>query len=150
MGAQKERLRDELRDLETQLLQKSLANATRDQRPGLLSQSQKPGGVKFLADPPKPPPQHLTAQQRRLLSDQPAPELYQRTDSGRITAASKRLAETVTLDALENLHASLASCPGEDAREPTPAGLVVPLMPHQERGLKWLLWRETQSPPGKS
>lgn len=55
----------------------------------------------------------------------------------------------MTLDSLENLHRSLASCPGEHEKEPTPLCLTVPLLPHQERALKWLLWRETQTPAGK-
>jgi len=142
MGAQKERMMAELRVLETQLLAKSIENATSDP-------PKKNSGTKYLPDPPRPPPSQLTAVQKRLLSDQPARELYERTESGHITAASKRLAESVTLDAVQNLHKSLATCPGESDTEPTPAGLVVQLMPHQQRGLKWLLWRETQSPPGK-
>ena len=148
MGAQKERMKAELVELEAQMLQKNLENAMAGPRSN--QPMQKPGGTKFIAEPPAPPqPTKLTAQQKRLFSDQPAPELYQRLESGHITAASKRLAESVTVDAVENLHKSLASCPGETECEPTPSSLTVPLMPHQERGLKWLLWRETQKPPGK-
>ena len=68
--------------------------------------------------------------------------------SGYISAAARREAVSVTLDSLENLHRSLASCPGESEKEQTPSCLAVPLMPHQERALKWLLWRETQVPAG--
>jgi transcription termination factor 2 len=53
------------------------------------------------------------------------------------------------MDSLENLHRSLASCPKETDVESTPACLTVPLLAHQERALKWLLWRETQIPAGK-
>lgn len=69
--------------------------------------------------------------------------------TGYISAAARREAVSVTLDSLENLHRSLASCPGEHEKEPTPLCLTVPLLPHQERALKWLLWRETQTPAGK-
>lgn len=67
---------------------------------------------------------------------------------GRITAASKREAQSVTLDSIENLHRSLASCPEEHEMEETPSQVNIPLMPHQQRALKWLIWRETQNPPG--
>lgn len=68
---------------------------------------------------------------------------------GYISAAARREAVSVTLDSLENLHRSLASCPGENEKEPTPSCLAVPLLTHQERALKWLLWRETQVPAGE-
>jgi hypothetical protein len=53
------------------------------------------------------------------------------------------------MDSIENLHRSLASCPKETDKETTPSCLTVHLLPHQERALKWLLWRETQIPAGK-
>ena len=68
--------------------------------------------------------------------------------TGRQTAAQKREAVSVTLDALQNLHSSLATCPTERDTEPTPEALTVPLLPHQTRALKWLLWRENQVPAG--
>ena len=68
---------------------------------------------------------------------------------GYISAAGRREAVSITLDSLENLHRSLASCPKETDKESTPSCLTVPLLSHQERALKWLLWRETQIPAGK-
>ncbi len=68
--------------------------------------------------------------------------------TGRQTAAQKREAVSVTMDSIQNLHKSLATCPTERDTEPTPDQLVVELLPHQTRALKWLLWRETQSPAG--
>ncbi len=68
---------------------------------------------------------------------------------GYISAAARREAVSITMDSLENLHRSLASCPKETDKESTPACLTVPLLAHQERALKWLLWRETQVPAGK-
>ena len=68
---------------------------------------------------------------------------------GYISAAARREAVSITMDSLENLHRSLASCPKETEKESTPSCLTVPLLAHQERALKWLLWRETQIPAGK-
>ncbi len=42
----------------------------------------------------------------------------------------------------------VTECPGEDEMVEDPKGLTVDLMIHQKKGLKWLLWREAQAPPG--
>ncbi|XP_036894757.1 transcription termination factor 2 [Sturnira hondurensis] len=54
----------------------------------------------------------------------------------------------VTSEAIDELHRSLASCPGKTAVAEDPAGLKVPLLPHQKQALAWLLWRESQKPHG--
>ncbi|GAB1287919.1 Transcription termination factor 2 [Apodemus speciosus] len=54
----------------------------------------------------------------------------------------------ITSDAIDELHRSLESCPGETVVAEDPAGLKVPLLPHQKQALAWLLWRESQKPQG--
>ncbi|XP_019517015.1 PREDICTED: transcription termination factor 2 isoform X1 [Hipposideros armiger] len=54
----------------------------------------------------------------------------------------------VTSKAIDELHRSLESCPGETAVAEDPAGLKVPLLLHQKQALAWLLWRESQKPQG--
>ncbi|KAM5295352.1 transcription termination factor 2 isoform 2-T2 [Glossophaga mutica] len=54
----------------------------------------------------------------------------------------------VTSEAIDELHRSLESCPGETAVAEDPAGLKVPLLLHQKQALAWLLWRESQKPHG--
>ncbi|XP_036128564.1 transcription termination factor 2 [Molossus molossus] len=51
-------------------------------------------------------------------------------------------------DAIDELHQSLETCPGETAVAEDPTGLKVPLLLHQKQALAWLLWRENQKPPG--
>ncbi|XP_027957765.1 transcription termination factor 2 [Eumetopias jubatus] len=50
--------------------------------------------------------------------------------------------------AIDELHASLESRPGETVVAEDPAGLKVPLLLHQKQALAWLLWRESQKPHG--
>ncbi|GLV31363.1 lodestar [Carabus blaptoides fortunei] len=54
----------------------------------------------------------------------------------------------LTMDTLQNLHNSLATCPAENTLVDDPKGLTVKLMPHQKRALAWLIWRESQKPSG--
>ncbi|KAL2771959.1 transcription termination factor 2 [Daubentonia madagascariensis] len=54
----------------------------------------------------------------------------------------------VTSEAIDELHRSLESRPGETAVAKDPAGLKVPLLLHQKQALAWLLWRESQKPQG--
>ncbi|CAG9821124.1 unnamed protein product [Phaedon cochleariae] len=56
--------------------------------------------------------------------------------------------KAVTMDRLQQLHGSLATCPKESDTAVDPKGLKVELMPHQRRALAWLMWRETQTPSG--
>ncbi|XP_006874874.1 PREDICTED: transcription termination factor 2 [Chrysochloris asiatica] len=54
----------------------------------------------------------------------------------------------ITSKAIDELHRSLESCPGETAQAEDPSGLKVPLLLHQKQALAWLLWRESQKPQG--
>ncbi|XP_037682200.1 transcription termination factor 2 isoform X2 [Choloepus didactylus] len=54
----------------------------------------------------------------------------------------------VTSEAIDELHRSLESRPGETVVAEDPAGLKVPLLLHQKQALAWLLWRESQKPQG--
>ncbi|KFO30318.1 Transcription termination factor 2 [Fukomys damarensis] len=54
----------------------------------------------------------------------------------------------LTSEAIDELHRSLESRPGEAAVAEDPAGLKVPLLLHQKQALAWLLWRESQKPRG--
>lgn len=154
-AGQKERLRIEIGDMERRLIQLSIANAT---NAGATSKSkfvdfqsemnsrafgEKQKGIHLLPEAPR-----LTEMQKKMFADNAGKELYQKTETGYISAAARREAVSITMDSLENLHRSLASCPKETEKEPTPSCLTVPLLPHQERALKWLLWRETQVPAG--
>ncbi|KAG8239005.1 hypothetical protein J437_LFUL005062 [Ladona fulva] len=56
--------------------------------------------------------------------------------------------DSVTMDALKNLHDSLKTLPAENVMAEQPEGLKISLMPHQSHGLAWMLWREQQTPPG--
>uniref|UniRef100_A0A8D2CKK0 Transcription termination factor 2 n=1 Tax=Sciurus vulgaris TaxID=55149 RepID=A0A8D2CKK0_SCIVU len=54
----------------------------------------------------------------------------------------------ITSEAIDELHRSLESRPGETAVAEDPPGLKVPLLLHQKQALAWLLWRESQKPQG--
>ncbi|KAJ3624714.1 hypothetical protein MTP99_018316 [Tenebrio molitor] len=50
--------------------------------------------------------------------------------------------------AVTSLHNSIKTYPDKGATTNAPRSLRVSLMPHQKSALAWLLWRETQTPPG--
>lgn len=56
--------------------------------------------------------------------------------------------KVLTSESLEQLHGSLKNCPKDDVLAEEPKGIKVSLMEHQRRALAWLLYRETQRPPG--
>lgn len=56
--------------------------------------------------------------------------------------------KALTVERLQQLHASLETCPTEDTLAPTPKGMRVELMEHQRYALSWMVWRERQKPRG--
>ncbi|KAM6217135.1 transcription termination factor 2 [Rhynchocyon petersi] len=54
----------------------------------------------------------------------------------------------ITSEAIDELHRSFKSCPGETMVADDPPGLKIPLLLHQKQALAWLLWRESQKPQG--
>lgn len=48
---------------------------------------------------------------------------------------------------LKNAYEQMETCPKADTSAPTPSGLNVTLLPHQEYGLAWALWREQHKYP---
>lgn len=76
------------------------------------------------------------------------------TTSPQLKELGKKAQETrdkelaLTFERLKDLHGSLVARPSEDEKASDPRGLKVPLMPHQQHALAWLLWREQQRPPG--
>jgi transcription termination factor 2 len=74
----------------------------------------------------------------------------QRLYGGRMNETRRMEAVTVTQDAMKRLHKALESMPAEADEEEDPRGLKskYQLFPHQRQGLAWLIWRETQEPPG--
>lgn len=66
---------------------------------------------------------------------------------GKMTTARIGNINTITNEALSSIHKSLATLPDETVRSNTPLGLRVQLMPYQQHGLAWMLWRESQFPP---
>ncbi|KAG0721408.1 Transcription termination factor 2 [Chionoecetes opilio] len=68
---------------------------------------------------------------------------------GKISYVRHKEMVRVTGDAVESLHNALLSAPDIDTtKAEQPEDLKVTLMDHQSRGLEWLLWRESQLPPG--
>jgi len=73
------------------------------------------------------------------------PELKQ---LGERAQATRNRELALTVERLQDLHGSLVARPSEKEKAEDPRGLRVPLMPHQQHALAWLLWREQQRPPG--
>uniref|UniRef100_A0A914ZRW6 Transcription termination factor 2 n=1 Tax=Parascaris univalens TaxID=6257 RepID=A0A914ZRW6_PARUN len=80
---------------------------------------------------------------KRLITNRPPPKLF----GGKMTDDRIVVAKTITGDVIAKMHRSISTAP-ENMETPTPEGLRTELMYHQRCGLTWLLWRETQSPPG--
>ncbi|KAA0204036.1 hypothetical protein HAZT_HAZT007581 [Hyalella azteca] len=75
-----------------------------------------------------------------------------RNYGGKISDARERQIVRVTSDTLEAFSQIIRNMPDVENINPDsvqePRGLRVDLMPHQKRALVWLLWRESQEPPG--
>lgn len=67
---------------------------------------------------------------------------------GKQAQATRDKELALTVDRLQDLHGSLVARPSENEKAEDPRGLQVPLMPHQQHALAWLLWREQQRPSG--
>ncbi|XP_075837904.1 transcription termination factor 2 [Microtus pennsylvanicus] len=112
--------------------------------------------TKAVADPPRSvPPRPLPTQDGQLAGSLGLKAGCQGTPEGssqysRDNMNQHRLYNVwkITSEAIDELHRSLESCPGETAVAEDPAGLKVPLLLHQKQALAWLLWRESQKPQG--
>jgi hypothetical protein len=69
---------------------------------------------------------------------------------GKMTHHRRHEVVTVTQAALKKFSDAMKSMPAEADEEEDPKGLrsSIKLFPHQRQALAWLLWRETQDPPG--
>ncbi|KAF5292721.1 hypothetical protein FQR65_LT11189 [Abscondita terminalis] len=67
---------------------------------------------------------------------------------GKHTMQTLNVQKALTMDRLEQLYSSLKTCPTSETVVEQPEGLKIELMPHQQHGLAWLLWREHQKPSG--
>ncbi|KAL7643731.1 UNVERIFIED_CONTAM: hypothetical protein RMT77_005737 [Armadillidium vulgare] len=68
---------------------------------------------------------------------------------GKLSEQNEQHMVRLTSNAVESFHQMLESMPNvEIEEEEDPDGLLVKLLPHQKKGLTWLLWRESQLPQG--
>ncbi|XP_063860938.1 transcription termination factor 2-like isoform X2 [Scylla paramamosain] len=153
-----QRLRQRIIDLEKEVMLLEFKN------------NAKPKPEVILVEPPQPYKQSHVPNRKELKLNTNGSELHPKqhlsqnvldamyaTDKnfgkynygGKVSYARHREMVRVTTDAVESLHDALLSCPDvEVTKEDQPACLKVALMDHQCRGLAWLLWRESQLPPG--
>ncbi|MFT7808696.1 transcription termination factor 2-like [Arapaima gigas] len=164
-----ERLKNQVKELEDALQALSLTGAASgcEGKPEPLSSGEgvkvhaapsqtkpvnKQGGTILLPEPPVSPAVAATSLELDL--SQGYSQAYRVTlqsqalYGGRMTEDRLLAVRNATTEAIDHLHRSLESCPGPHTEEPDPAGLKVPLLPHQRCALAWLLWRETQKPCG--
>ena len=88
-----------------------------------------------------------TNEMMKMFQDAPAQD---RLYGGRMNNFQRQEAKSVTVDAMAKIHKSLETMPAEGDEEEQPESLrsSIKLFPHQKQALAWLLWRETQHPPG--
>ncbi|ERE91540.1 transcription termination factor 2 [Cricetulus griseus] len=101
--------------------------------------------------PPQPLPSHrgqLAGSLGPKAGRQGTPEGPSQCSGGPMNQQRLHNVWKITSEAIDELHRSLESCPGETAVAEDPAGLKVPLLLHQKQALAWLLWRESQKPQG--
>uniref|UniRef100_A0A8C6RJY4 Transcription termination factor 2 n=1 Tax=Nannospalax galili TaxID=1026970 RepID=A0A8C6RJY4_NANGA len=112
--------------------------------------------AKTAADPPHlVPPQPLPSHQVQSVGSLGPKASHQGTTEGSSQCLEDHKNQDrlhtvwkITSEAIDELHRSLESCPGETAVAEDPVGLKVPLLLHQKQALAWLLWREGQKPQG--
>ncbi len=81
-------------------------------------------------------------------------KLFQKMEQDRIKGKGKKTPEkqskddTITRAAVEKLHKTLVTAPEDGEEIETPTGISTQLMPHQKKGLRWMLWRESMDPSG--
>lgn len=66
---------------------------------------------------------------------------------GVIGAANFAEEREEVMKSLKSACTEMENCPKEDKLAPTPNGLKISLMPHQQYALSWMLWREKQKHP---
>eukprot|EP00092_Neocalanus_flemingeri_P036978 GFUD01040257.1.p1 GENE.GFUD01040257.1~~GFUD01040257.1.p1 ORF type:complete len:1284 (-),score=419.89 GFUD01040257.1:168-4019(-) len=88
-----------------------------------------------------------TDEMMKMFQEAPAQD---RLYGGRMNTQQRQEAKSVTVEAMTKIHKSLETMPAEGDEEEQPVGLrsSVTLFPYQKQALAWLLWRETQHPPG--
>ncbi|XP_073906772.1 transcription termination factor 2 isoform X1 [Castor canadensis] len=105
--------------------------------------------TKTTSDPPLlVPPQPLPGHDVQPLGSLGLKAACQITAGGPTNQDRLHAVWKITSEAIDELHRSLESRPGETAVAEDPAGLKVPLLLHQKQALAWLLWRESQKPQG--
>ncbi|XP_006161455.1 transcription termination factor 2 [Tupaia chinensis] len=106
--------------------------------------------TKSASDPPHlVPPQPLPGHDWQPVSAcQEAARGFSQCYGGHTNQDRLHAVWKITSEAIDELHRSLESRPGETAVAEDPAGLKVPLLLHQKQALAWLLWRESQKPQG--
>ena len=83
----------------------------------------------------------------KMFQEAPAQD---RLYGGRMNNFQRQEAKSITVEAMTKIHKSLETMPHEGDEEDQPQCLMgsISLFPHQKQALAWLLWRETQHPPG--
>ncbi|XP_053733024.1 transcription termination factor 2 isoform X2 [Synchiropus splendidus] len=162
-----ERLKTQVKELETALESLSLTAASQSEASGTatidvpqkssyVNPFSRPGGTIMLPAAPA-----VCYSQQQASSSSGGLELTQGYSQsfganpqghtfygGRMTDDRLLAVKNATCEAIDNLHKSLETSPGPEAEVSDPKGIKVTLLPHQRRALAWLQWRETQSPCG--
>ncbi|XP_072824029.1 transcription termination factor 2 [Vicugna pacos] len=150
-----QKLFKQIQDLEDALSALALSP---EQGPNEMSNTQVPQQSNFTkttTDPPHlVPPQPLQGQDLQLgplglkAARQEAAGGSGQCGGGPMNQDRLHAVWKITSEAIDELHRSLESRPGETVVAEDPAGLKVPLLLHQKQALAWLLWRESQKPRG--
>ncbi|XP_012518520.1 PREDICTED: transcription termination factor 2 [Propithecus coquereli] len=137
-----------------QVLEEALGALALSPEPGTNEESnpevpQQSNATKTATGPPHlVPPQPLPGHAAQAAGSLGLKAACQVTAGGATNQGCLHAVWKVTSEAIDELHRSLESRPGETAVAEDPAGLKVPLLLHQKQALAWLLWRESQKPQG--